>query len=35
VQDIAAVLSDPEKLEEMLQIDPEVFFNVFSKLFTG
>ena len=35
VYDIVNILCEVETLEEMIQIDAEVFFTIFSKLFTG
>jgi hypothetical protein len=35
VYDIVNILCEVETLEEMIQIDSEVFFTIFAKLFTG
>ena len=35
VYDIVNILCQADTLEEMIQIDPEVFFSIFSKLFSG
>jgi zona occludens toxin (predicted ATPase) len=35
VYDIVNILCEAETLEEMIKIDAEVFFTIFSKLFTG
>lgn len=33
--DIVNILNDEVTLEEMIKIDPEVFFSIFAKLFNG